>query len=178
MLDGREEVADATLLDFWRWAYSDLRDNVARGPFAEWIVGRSLGCLARPRASWDNYDLEWNGHPIEVKSAAYLQAWPTRRLSRIVFGHLRRLAWDAETNTWDEQPSYRAEIYVFAVETATDHASFDPLDLGQWCFWVARRDDLARLGQDSVSLGRVDEIGVGPVGYRELRSAVERAIST
>ena len=40
--DGRP-VPGLTVLDFWRWAASDLADNVVRGWFAEFIVATALG---------------------------------------------------------------------------------------------------------------------------------------
>jgi hypothetical protein len=33
---------DATVLDFWRWAFSDLRDNTGRGILAEFFVATAL----------------------------------------------------------------------------------------------------------------------------------------
>ena len=31
------------MLDFWRWAFSDLRDNTQRGVLAEFLVALALG---------------------------------------------------------------------------------------------------------------------------------------
>jgi hypothetical protein len=44
-LDGSERFAgvDATVADFWRWAFSDLRDNATRGMFAEFLVAKAAG---------------------------------------------------------------------------------------------------------------------------------------
>jgi len=45
------------VLEFWQWAFSDLRSNVVRGVLAEYLVARALNAdLSRPRVSWDNYD--------------------------------------------------------------------------------------------------------------------------
>ncbi len=33
---------DAAVSDFWRWAFSDLRDNTVRGVLAEFIVAAAL----------------------------------------------------------------------------------------------------------------------------------------
>jgi hypothetical protein len=35
---GRFTGLDATVSDFWRWAFSDLRDNTTRGILAEFLV--------------------------------------------------------------------------------------------------------------------------------------------
>ena len=40
---GRDIDGDANVLDFWSWAFSDLRQNNVRGHLAEYIVGLALG---------------------------------------------------------------------------------------------------------------------------------------
>ena len=87
----------ALVLDFWRWAFSDLRQNNVRGHLAEYIVGLALGVPLTVRSSWDDYDLlvpagklARGAVRVQVKSAAYLQAWGQRKLSAITFGGLRR----------------------------------------------------------------------------------------
>jgi hypothetical protein len=44
-LDGSERFSglDATVAEFWRWAFSDLRDNTTRGIFAEFLVAKAVG---------------------------------------------------------------------------------------------------------------------------------------
>ena len=49
--------AAATVLDFWRWAFSDLRDNTRRGVLAEFIVALALGQTGTRRKGWDNFDV-------------------------------------------------------------------------------------------------------------------------
>ena len=71
-----EEVG-VQLIDFWRWAYSDLLNNVARGVLAEFLVANALD-ITKPklRTEWDPYDLKSKqGTKIEVKSSAYIQSW-------------------------------------------------------------------------------------------------------
>ena len=60
---GRRFVGlDATVADFWRWAFSDLRDNTTRGILAEFLVAKAVGDtkaadrvgqLRRSGARWD-----------------------------------------------------------------------------------------------------------------------------
>jgi hypothetical protein len=42
-LNGSERFTglDATVADFWRWAFSDLRNNTTRGILAEFLVARA-----------------------------------------------------------------------------------------------------------------------------------------
>ena len=55
-LDGSEPIALggrmlATVLDFWRWAYSNMNDNASRGWFAEYIMCAALGCSGGTRTA-------------------------------------------------------------------------------------------------------------------------------
>jgi hypothetical protein len=43
---------DAAVSDFWRWAFSDLRDNTVRGVVAEFIVAAALDRTATRRKGW------------------------------------------------------------------------------------------------------------------------------
>ena len=49
-----------------------------------------------------------------------------------------------------------ADVYVFAVVTARDHESYDPLDSTQWAFWVLPRSTEEATGQRSLTLVRVE----------------------
>jgi hypothetical protein len=178
-LTGREPIAGgrAEVLDFWRWAFSDLRDNISRGVLAEWIVGLALGCVDGVRPAWANHDLLCGDVAVEVKSGAYLQSWPTKGHSRISFGHLSGRAWDEQTGEFADARSYRADVYVFAVQTAREHSAFNPLDVSQWAFWIAPRAAMERLGYRSVSLVTVQAIAEGPMGFGDLVAGVQRAAS-
>ena len=88
LLTGTEVIAgaSATVRDFWAWALSNLRSNAVRGMLAEYLVACAVGSRGRPRVDWDAYDvLTPRQERIEVKSAAYLQAWEQRRESAIIF---------------------------------------------------------------------------------------------
>lgn len=76
-----------TMLDFWKWAYSNIHYNMQRGTFADFLVRCALedgGFPTRPEigTGFEPYDLEGpiipvtgNYSRIEVKSAAVLQTW-------------------------------------------------------------------------------------------------------
>lgn len=75
-----------TVLDYWRWANSDLIGNVSRGVLAEFLVSVAVGASSAPRDPWAPFDVvSAGGVTIEVKSAAYIQAWGQKALSRISF---------------------------------------------------------------------------------------------
>ena len=76
---------DAKVVDFWRFALSNLRMNNARGYLAEFLVAKAVGSTGL-RIEWDPYDvLAPDGTTIEVKTSAYLQAWDQYKLSTIQF---------------------------------------------------------------------------------------------
>lgn len=172
-LSGQEPVAGGTVADFWRWAFSDLRVNVARGVYAEWLVGRALGCVEGVRAEWDEFDLvTQDGTRVEVKSAAYLQAWEQKKPSTIAFSRLSGQPNDEDQGTDRAVRQYRADVFVFAVLITRDHSLLDPLDTDQWRFWVASREAVAATGYRSLSLAAVERIAGESVGFDGLPARV------
>jgi hypothetical protein len=165
-----------TVRDFWVWALSDMQANTVRSMFAEFLVAGALGATHRPRIEWDTYDVVTpDGLTLEVKSGAYLQAWEQNRLSTVTFSGLRARTWTPRDG-YSDASSYNADGYVFAVLTATDHASYDALDVNQWSFWVLPRQLLAATGQRSIRLSRVEELAGAPVGLAELASRVREVV--
>lgn len=173
-------TAAPTVLQFWQFAMQDLRMNNTRGYLAEFLVATALG-LQVSRIEWDEYDLLWAPDDssdevrIEVKSSAYVQAWPQKRLSKPVFSGLRGRILDASANTYADNASYNADLYVFCVNKQTRPLEYDPLDLACWQFYVAPRTILAELNTSSVSLPTLVSSGVVPVGFDQLRVAIEQA---
>ena len=158
--------------DFWRWAFSDLESNALHGILAEYIVARALGIEPSGRASWDDYDLEMpDGTTIEVKSTAYLQTWAQTKPSGFQFGGLRGRTWSPEDGYSKEQ-AYRADVYVFCVQTARTHQEYDPLDLTQWEFGVLPRKGFAKRGTKSICWSVVERLADRVVTYRELTAEV------
>jgi hypothetical protein len=175
-LHGDGAPGDATVTDFWRWAMSDLIGNTARGVLAEHIVARALGLTGGVRIEWDAYDLQTPaGVKIEVKSAAYLQSWYQKKLSRIVFSIRPARAWDATTGELNSGARRQADIYVFCLLKHKEKATLDPLDLDQWEFYVVRTADLNTLygDQRGLALSSLLTRDVGPATYKELAARVE-----
>jgi hypothetical protein len=134
-------LADATVLDYWRWAFSDLRDNTQRGVLAEFLVALALGRTETRRKAWDNYDVTTSsGLRIEVKASGYLQSWAQATHSRLSFGRVIARTWDANTNEFGAEPEVRADVFVFSVQTCKDPQRYDALDLSQWEFYVVAAD--------------------------------------
>ena len=121
-MNGNEELLSpdgktvSHLIDFWRWAYSDLNGNAERGALAEFIVACALGIQGSERISWDKYDLHSKeGIRIEVKTSGYLQTWQQEKLSTPIFGINPTYGWDSKTNKYDTVKKRQSDIYVFCL---------------------------------------------------------------
>jgi len=83
------------------------------------------------------------------------------------------------SRTWGDGSGFageaglHADVYVFALVTATRHGDYDALDVGGWEFYAVPRDALAELGQASVGLGTVRRLAGGPVPYVALGAQIE-----
>lgn len=166
---------DGTVADFWRFAMSDFRTNNLRGYLAEYLVARAVGATQN-RVEWDSYDVETpDGITIEVKSSAYLQAWAQRKPSAISFSSLRSKTWTPQTG-YAKEATYNADVYVFCLQTATGHATYNPIDVNQWEFYVISNSVLADTGQSSLTLSRARSLSGGVVAYSALEAAIRAAV--
>lgn len=166
------------LLSFWRWSVSDLVSNTSRGVLAEYFVARALG-LAQDgvRDEWGPVDLETSsGVKIQVKSAAYLQAWYQERPSQVVFGTRPTRSWDANTNRLSPTPTRHADVYVFALLAHREKATLDPMDVEQWRFYVVPRSalDAYQRSQHSITLKSLEVLAHSAVRYSQLATEVAR----
>jgi hypothetical protein len=175
-LTGNEHFqgSDLTVVDFWRWGFSDLRTNIVRGVLAEFLVARALGDPSPLRQAWDNFDVSTpSGIRVEVKSSAYLQSWPQLALSKIVFAGLTGRAWSADTNLRDDERSLRADVYVFATHICQEPSQYDVLDLRFWQFQLMSAEKLREHGVRSVSKAFLDAHARQVFRLDELTDAIE-----
>ena len=163
------------LLDFWRWAASDLVGNTARGILAEYIVAMALGMAEGVRYGWDAFDLTTpSGVKIEVKSAAYLRAWYHKKLSAAIFTIRPTRIWNPDTNELGTETRRQADLYVFCVLKHKDKASLDPLNLKQWDFYLLPAAVLnAQMPvQKTLSLSSLLRLSPVQATYETLRDSV------
>lgn len=180
-LSGDEEFSfGATVADFWTWALGDLRMNTIRGFLAEFFVAQAVGSKAPHRVEWAPFDVEsGEGIRLEVKATGYLQSWTQRRPSTPEYTFPAAYA----TSMWDEtlgrevtvDPASRVDAWVFALQTCTDHALYQPLDIEQWEFRVVPHRRLLATGQKSGRLSFFDRLGGTAVSFDELVDAVRAA---
>jgi hypothetical protein len=160
-------IQNASVHDFWNWAFSDLCDDDLKGFFAEWLVAKLLGISSTRRVSWANSDIITpEGVRIEVKASSYWQSWklldefgnayssplhPISAKTRIGFAGLK--ARDAVTVPGPKtKPEFKSHVYVFAFQHEEDSERWDALDLTQWEFYVVSTKKLKELGWKSISL--------------------------
>ncbi len=175
-----------TVMDFWKWSYSDLVSNTTRGIVAEFLVAKALGMdTGGVRDEWDPVDLNYRGIDIQVKSAAYLQSWEQdEKYSTISFVTKPTIKWDPVTNKYEQEAKWHADVWVFALLAHKDKSSVDPMKIEQWEFYVVPTNTLKSRtrSQDSITLPSLEKLcatdknerrkGWGPVEYDGLREAV------
>lgn len=180
-LQGSEQIADeygnivSTLSDFWSWAYSNTMDNTQRGIFAEYIIACALGISDKVRMNWDKYDLiSTEGISVEVKCSGYLQSWEQDKLSAIEFGIQPTYGWDSRTNTYSEEKTRQADIYVFCVHKHKDQDTVNPLDLSQWEFYLIPTRVLNEKAgkQKRASLSSLIKMGAVKCEYKDIHSRI------
>ena len=141
-----------TALDFWKWGFSDLRQNITRGILAEYIVAWAIGADKRPRQSWAAYDLESpSGKKVEVKCTSYLQAWTYTKKINPKFDIKPSKPWSADEGMGEEK-GYNADIYVLCYFFERDRDKADPMNLDQWKFWIFSKKNLISLLNTKKSL--------------------------
>jgi hypothetical protein len=177
-LDGGERFKGltATVADFWRWAFSDLRDNTTRGVLAEFLVAKAVGDDRGVRIGWDNFDAQAaDGTTVEVKCSAFLQSWTQKHHSELVFGRLSAREFDASRNEYSLEPRVRADVFVFAIQTQRDPSAYDMLDISSWQFWVVDAGTIRERAGKTVGIGWVRQNAIGPLAYSDLAEAIRRA---
>jgi hypothetical protein len=167
---GCPKIQNASVQDFWKWAYADLCDDDVKGVYAEWIVEKLLGVESPRRIAWANSDIITpGGTRIEVKSTAHWQTWkfldergqlelvpkhmPRAGEAGIRFGGLK--ARDSTSVDWSKAPTFKSGLYVFAFQKERTIEKWNALDLSQWEFFLVKASDLEQLKWKSISLTRL-----------------------
>jgi hypothetical protein len=175
-LDGSEPLPGLpqTVLDYWKWAYADMLENVQRGIFAEFLVGVALGITGETRVAWADYDLNYGEYKIEVKSSAYLQAWFQPTLSKISFGIGPKRNFDLGKGEREKDPRFAADCFVFCVYDDKDRETADVLDATRWHFYVVPSSRLIEYCKTAKSVveNRVKQI-TSADDYNGLRQRID-----
>jgi len=163
------------LLDFWRWSASDILSNATRGRFAEFIVATATNVdIKEVRDEWGAFDLITpEGIKIEVKSAAYIQTWEQKQLSKIAFSTKLAKPWNMEADKRSDIAVRSADVYVFCLLHHDQKLTCDPLNLDHWEFYVLSTSDLNAYerSQQSISLKSLKNL-TSAVTYESLNERI------
>lgn len=165
----------AKVVDFWKWAYSDLVGNTERGALAEYIVACSMGVEKKERVAWDKYDLlSPEGIAVEVKASGYIQTWEQDKLSAISFGIQPTYGWDSVTNEYAQVRQRQSDVYVFCVHKHIEQETINPLDTSQWDFYVLATHVLnEKVGeQKRISISALQKLGAEKCSYETLHNKI------
>jgi hypothetical protein len=175
-LDGEQH----TVLDFWRWSFSDLCDDALKGQFTEWLVTLLLGIPCKRHLHWENTDFETEtGVRIEVKSSSYWQSWklwgnggkprPVRVSGKMEELRISFAGLKVRDNTQGSLPEFRSDLYIFAFQAQRDPRLWNALDLGQWEFYMLTKAEMKSIGSGKISLSTVRSKAGAPMTASELR---------
>jgi hypothetical protein len=170
------KALDFSLRDFWRWSVSDILSNATRGRFAEFIVATATNIdRSALRDEWSAYDLETpEGVKLEIKSAAYVQSWFQRTLSKISFSTKAAHHWDSLTNIQSPERKRHADVYVFCLLHHDNKLTADPLNMNHWEFYVLATKELNEYtrSQHSISLKSLQKL-TDSVPYDNLSAKIK-----
>lgn len=174
-----------SVLEFWRYGFSNLNSNVLRGAFAEFIVENALRGNEQidVRNPWGDSDvIAPNGKKIEVKCCSYIQDWDQDDYSRISWSGLKakQLFYASLDRSMVSKKiaerliDYKSDIYVLSLFKHQDHATLDILDMDQWCFWVLTKEKIKEITKNgnSVSLIKLQKFNIEPISFDNLPKAI------
>ena len=170
-----------SVLDFWRWAYSDFISNAERGVLGEYIVACALGLTRGCRVPWDKYDLVTEtGIAIEVKTSGYIQSWEQEALSKAVFGIQPTHGWNRITNKYDTEKKRQADVYVFCLHKHAEQETLDPLKISQWEFYLMPTSTLnSKMGnRQTATLAALIHAGAEKCEFAELKDRISQIITS
>ena len=147
-----------------------------RGILAEYVVACALALPQEERVEWEAFDLKTSsGLKLEVKSAAYLQSWDQKAVSKINFGIAPTRAWNNKVGGHSQDKRRQADLYVFCLLHHQDKATVDPLNMKQWTFYLLRASVLDKRFPIQKSIGLASLLKLNPVqcAYKELGQAVD-----
>lgn len=137
------------------------------------MVGTAIGSLNQSRIEWDAFDLQFKNKKIEVKSAAYIQAWYSGRQSKISFNIGAKREYDYNLNKYSSAAKRNADIYVFCLLKEKNPELINPLNTNQWEFYVVSTEELDNQfpQQKTITLSSLKKISE-PLLYRQLKNAI------
>ncbi len=104
-----------------------------------------------------------------------MQAWETKRPSKIVFSGLKGRTWNPEDGYGEDQ-TFNADVYVFCLQIEKDRGRWDALDLEQWRFYVLPRIAVQERNASSIGINSLSLL-TGELSASELGETVRDCVS-
>jgi hypothetical protein len=122
------------------------------------------------------WDLALGDSPVrlELKPFGYLQEWLQKRYMSPNRPTRKAHASSKQSCDPEGQTGHRSNLYVFALPSHRDARTPDPLDVGQWRFFLVPTWKIDRLDRTALSMPMLTSMAK-EVGYTELPDAVRHA---
>lgn len=172
------------MIDYWRWAHSDLINNIDRHALAEFIVASSIGLLRIGTEAFRNllrpYDLlSTEGFRITVKSSAYVRSRDSKHPDHISFG-IAPAGIPMENGKYKmHAPIQRSsDVYIFCIYTSMSKDE-TPLNLDLWEFYVLATAVLneKKPTHKTITLPSLMQLNPIQCSYHEIGGAIQTAMS-
>lgn len=172
------EETDMTVLEYWRWLYSELFD--LQSSIAEYIVARALDLKkAFNVGDWTLFDIEYRGKRIEVKETSYMHAWQTDEEPKSKARSFRiNKAYDTYQDSTSELHRQN-DIYVFCLNTGETRKTSNPLQLEHWEFYIVPTSVINEKCGDAntISLSRLRKLAP-VVAYPDIKARIDAIIGS
>ncbi len=172
------QETDMTILEFWRWHFSDIYDM--HDKFAEFIVAKALELTqADNTGAWTLYDISYRGKRIEIKESSYFHSWQTDDEPKNqvrVFGITKAYSEYKDSKSTFERQN---DIYVFCLNTGETRATSNPLNLENWEFYIVPTSVINEKCGDGkrISIGKLRRFAEAK-RYDEIKDTIDSIIDT
>lgn len=165
-----------TVLDFWRWAYSDLVQNVTRGYVAQFIIAWLVGADRKaPNNPWQPFDVQIpGGKRVEVKSTAWLQSWTVGEKNRKPKFEIKPTYPYYDETGFGKEKMFNSDIYALCYYYWKDKNTANILDLSQWKYWAFTQKELIKAleGRKSISIHKLEKLGFRALDVAKMRDTL------
>ena len=173
---GKEQFS---VLDYWRFEFSNLVSLPSFYSIAEFLVAKAIGnTKAENSGYWTAYDMSYKNQRVEIKSSVYVHPWNKTRVSEVRSFSIeptKNSYWSSEDKGYERQN----DLYVFCLNTNKEIDKVDPLNIDFWEFYVVPTfviNEYANPMQKSISYRVVKRLSGGGVSYSGLKDKIDEAV--
>ncbi len=164
------------IIDFWRWALSNLTSEITRNMLARFLVAAVLKKHDEVRSEGDIFDIKTGtGTKIEVLSASYLQTWNNKGMPSVSLMINPSFRWDTEIPLESSDRLSLVDLLVFCLLHNKNENTLNPTDLSQWTFFVVRASQLKETltNKQSISLSVLKKLNPTVCSFDTLKRVIE-----